>query len=113
MRMKLSRLILIGVVTGVMSLATTRSESGNAASGSATTKIPAGWQLKEKTGRANFGMVDNEGTRALQLRSTNTSFSLQRQINTELKQFPILSWKWKVTKLPAGGDYRRSKTDDQ
>jgi hypothetical protein len=75
--------------------------------------VPAGWQLKEKSGKADFAVVQDEGISAVRLRSANTSFSLQKEVNVDLKQFPVLAWKWKVTKLPGGGDFRRSSADDQ
>jgi hypothetical protein len=75
--------------------------------------MPAGWQLKEKSGKAEFAVVKDGDLHALRLKSTNTSFSIQKEINVDVKKYPILSWKWKVTKLPAGGDFRKSKTDDQ
>ena len=31
----------------------------------------------------------------------------------DLNKFPVLSWKWKVTKLPAGADARNVESDDQ
>jgi DUF3047 family protein len=75
--------------------------------------VPEGWELKERSGRADFSVRDVDGVSALHLRSTNTSFCLQRQIKADVKQYPILSWKWKVTRLPEGGDFRRTRTDDQ
>jgi hypothetical protein len=75
--------------------------------------VPAGWQVKEKTGKADFAVVKDDGVFAVRLRSANTSFSLQKEVNIDLKQYPILTWKWKVTKLPDGGDFRNSNTDDQ
>lgn len=86
---------------------------GDFAAGLGSDGVPNGWQLKERTGRANISIVNLDGLKALQLRSSNTSFSLQRTVNADLKKFPILSWKWKVTKLPEGGDFRHAKTDDQ
>lgn len=86
---------------------------GDFAAGVGADGVPNGWQLKEKSGRANLSIVNVDGLKALQLRSTNTSFCLQRQVDADLKKFPILSWKWKVTKLPEGGDFRHSRTDDQ
>ena len=74
---------------------------------------PKGWQLKEKIGQAHFSIEKVDGLDALQLRSTNTSFSFQREMRADLDVYPILSWKWKVTKLPEGGDFRRRSTDDQ
>lgn len=75
--------------------------------------IPAGWQLKERSGKAEFAVVKDGGLHALHLKSSNTSFSIQKEINVDVRKYPILSWTWKVTKLPAGGDFRKSKTDDQ
>ena len=75
--------------------------------------VPKGWQLQEKSGKADFAVVKDEDLNAVRFRSANTSFSLQKAVNVNLKQFPVLTWKWKVTKLPVGGDFRNSKTDDQ
>ncbi len=75
--------------------------------------IPAGWELKEKFGKADSTVVKEGKIPAVRFRSKNTSFSLQREVKVDLKQFPILAWKWKVTKLPTGGDFRKSTTDDQ
>jgi hypothetical protein len=78
-----------------------------------TPGVPAGWELKEKSGKADFAVVKDGDIAAVRFRSANTSFSLQKEVKVDLKQFPWLTWKWKVTKLPAGGDFRNSKTDDQ
>ncbi len=75
--------------------------------------VPAGWQLKEKSGKADLAVVKDEGMSAVRLRSAATSFSLQKEVHVDLKRFPVLSWKWKVTKLPEGGDFRKSDADDQ
>ena len=75
--------------------------------------VPAGWEVKEKSGKADFAVVKDDGVAALRLRSANTSFSLQKEVHVNLKQYPVLTWKWKITKLPQGGDFRKSKTDDQ
>ncbi len=75
--------------------------------------VPAGWELKEKSGKADFTVVKDGEIAAGRFRSANTSFSLQKEVKADLKQYPLLTWKWKVTKLPAGGDFRKSKTDDQ
>jgi len=75
--------------------------------------VPTGWELKEKSGRADFAVVKDVDIAAGRFRSVNSSFSLQKDVKVDLKQFPWLIWKWKVTKLPVGGDFRKSKTDDQ
>jgi len=75
--------------------------------------VPAGWELKEKSGKADFTVVKDGDSAAGRFRSANSSFSLQKEVKVDLKQFPLLTWKWKVTKLPTGGDFRKSNTDDQ
>jgi len=75
--------------------------------------IPQSWQLKEKSGKADFSVVKDGDLNVLQLRSADTSYSIQREVKVDVKQYPILTWKWKATKLPQGGDFRKTKTDDQ
>ncbi|MGD2127511.1 MAG: DUF3047 domain-containing protein [Desulfobacteraceae bacterium] len=75
--------------------------------------VPLGWDLKERSGRADFSVVKEGNFHALCLRSEDTSFSLQKPVNVNTRHYPLLSWKWKVTKLPEGGDFRETKTDDQ
>ena len=74
---------------------------------------PEGWELAEKSGHASLSLANVDGLNALVMRSADTSFSVQRQLHIDLEEFPILTWKWKVTKLPTGGDFRKAKTDDQ
>ncbi len=75
--------------------------------------VPKGWKLKEKSGKADFSLAREGDIHALHLRSADTSFSIQKQVSLDLQHHPLMSWKWKVTKLPAGGDFRKTKTDDQ
>jgi hypothetical protein len=81
--------------------------------GSGGAAIPSGWEVKEKKGKADYAAVKDADINAVRLRSSKTSFSLQRAVNINLKEYPMLTWKWKVNTLPAGGDFRKSGTDDQ
>ncbi len=47
------------------------------------------------------------------LKSVKASFSLERSVDVDLTQMPVLTWRWKVAQLPPDGDFRRSSTDDQ
>jgi len=75
--------------------------------------VPRGWQLKEFTGQAAVEVVRNEGRVAMRLRSDRASFAVHRDVVVDPKQFPYLTWSWKVTQLPAAGDVRDSARDDQ
>jgi hypothetical protein len=75
--------------------------------------VPRGWQLKEFSGQAAVELVRSDGRLAVRLRSDRSSFALHRDVVVDLKEFPYLSWSWKVTRLPAGGDVRDQARDDQ
>ena len=75
--------------------------------------VPSGWQLKERVGKADFSIVADGDIHALHLRSVGNSFGFQKPLEVDPRQYPILSWTWKVTRLPEGGDFRRGEADDQ
>jgi len=75
--------------------------------------VPAGWELKEFAGRAAVELVRDEGSVAVRLRSAQASFALYRDVIADLGEYPVLSWRWKVVKLPPAGDVRAAATDDQ
>ena len=52
-------------------------------------------------------------SRVLRFKSRKSSFALERGVDVDLNQYPVLSWTWKVSELPAGGDFRYLHTDDQ
>jgi DUF3047 family protein len=60
-------------------------------------------------------IVTNEGNRVLHLRSDGDSSTIALDIKgkVDLKQTPILEWRWRVIKLPKGADARKSATDDE
>jgi hypothetical protein len=74
---------------------------------------PVGWDLTEKTGKADLALVVVDSVPAVWFKSAKTSYSLQKKVKVDLKKYPILSWKWRAVVLPAGGDFRKTKTDDQ
>lgn len=80
---------------------------------SARETAPQGWELSVKTGEAHLQLVQDNGKQALQMRSEQASFSLQKKVHIVLQESPVLVWDWKVTELPRGGDFRHSHTDDQ
>jgi hypothetical protein len=75
--------------------------------------VPAGWTLHEFAGRASVELVRAERGPAIHLRSERASFALYRDVVVDLDRLPVLTWSWKVGKLPAGADVRQSGRDDQ
>jgi hypothetical protein len=76
-------------------------------------QIPSGWQLKVNTGSPDITLSAQEDQVALRFRSMKSSFALERPVDIDPAQLPYLSWQWKVTQLPKGGDFRHVSTDDQ
>lgn len=74
---------------------------------------PPHWELKEFAGRAQVDVVREDGRVAFRLSSERTSFALYRDVTLDAKEFPLLTWSWKVTKLPTDGDVRDRSSDDQ
>jgi hypothetical protein len=74
---------------------------------------PPGWTLKEFAGHAVIELVRADGRLAARLRSERASFAMHRDVVVELREFPYLSWTWKVTRLPGGGDVREAARDDE
>ena len=63
----------------------------------------------------DFEVVEVDGQRVLHLKSEGDSSTIARDIKgkVDLKETPILEWRWKVTKLPRGADARKVETDDE
>ena len=79
----------------------------------AASQIPPGWQVKVNTGQPEITAGNPGDEAALHFRSNRSSYALERAVDVDLAQLPYLSWHWKVTQLPKGGDFRYSSTDDQ
>jgi hypothetical protein len=76
-------------------------------------RLPAEWSIKVNHGRPDVSVCSDPEGPCLHLKSVKASFSLERGVDVDPKQTPVLSWRWKVGQLPAGGDFRRSGADDQ
>jgi hypothetical protein len=78
--------------------------------------IPEGWKGGNwGSPKYDFEVVEVEGQRVLHLKSEGDSSTIGRDIKgkVDLKETPILEWRWKVTKLPRGADARKGETDDE
>jgi hypothetical protein len=76
--------------------------------------VPPGWGATEFAGSdASVELVQSDGRLAMRLRSLGNSFAVHRDIVLDLQQYPILSWSWRVARLPTGGDVREPARDDQ
>jgi outer membrane protein OmpA-like peptidoglycan-associated protein len=75
---------------------------------------PAGWAVEKKIGVPSLKMEKDGENYYLRLMSNgNSSFGVRTSARVNVKEFPIISWRWKVNKMPIGGDVRKKTADDQ
>jgi hypothetical protein len=78
-------------------------------------QLPSEWQIKVNHGRPEISVCHDgeDGEPCLHFKSVKASFALERGVDVSPAETPYLTWSWKVTRLPNGGDFRRASTDDQ
>lgn len=76
-------------------------------------RLPADWQIRANHGKPDISVCSQKDQPCIHLKSDRSSFSLERAVDVDPAATPFLSWNWKVTKLPSGGDFRKASTDDQ
>jgi hypothetical protein len=76
--------------------------------------LPSEWEIKEWKGKADVQIVkDGAGDDVLHLRSKESSTALYKKMDVNIKDSPYINWRWKVTRVPSGGDVREKSKDDQ
>lgn len=78
--------------------------------------IPPGWTGQSwGSPRYDLTIVEDDGRRALHLKSKNESSTINKKIarHINLRDTSILQWQWKVLALPTGGDSRQEDALDQ
>jgi hypothetical protein len=74
--------------------------------------VPAGWTLETLEGKGVVELDRDEGRLAIRLASASASFLLHRDVLLDVREFPYLSWSWKVVRLPRGADGREPELND-
>lgn len=75
--------------------------------------LPKDWKLRVWRGEPDVKILNKDGKGFLRLRSQKASVSVYRNFKLDLRNFPNLKWRWKVTQLPKNADARIVNRDDQ
>lgn len=80
-----------------------------------TTGIPAGWKPQNWGGTPAYDMtvVEESPSKVLHMKSRGQSSAITKEVKVNVKETPVLEWRWKAVVLPTGGDCRKKATDDQ
>ena len=70
------------------------------------------WETKEFKGKTRYSVVEMEGSHALKAESNASASALIYKYEYDLKEFPILSWRWKVGNTIKKGDESKKEGDD-
>jgi Protein of unknown function (DUF3047) len=75
--------------------------------------LPKGWETRGNSSRPVYQIkAEADGNHYLSAESPNTDVQAGVEIEGVAREFPILSWRWRVWELPRGGDERNSRTLD-
>lgn len=62
--------------------------------------------------RTVYTLVEDEGTTVLRARAEASTAGIIREVRVDPAARPLLSWRWKATRLPEKGDLRTKQGDD-
>ena len=77
--------------------------------------LPAGWQPLTFNGisrHSEYELVDDGGVTVVRATSDNAASGLVRPVRIDLKRYPLLQWRWKITRLIEKADATRKEGDD-
>ncbi len=78
-------------------------------------EIPAGWNLRKTSTASKRGVAQwfvDDGVHAVRLYSDAALTFLQKTVNIDLKEYPVVSWRWKIENTLPGIDERTHAGDD-
>ena len=75
--------------------------------------VPEGWSLEGRPEAQSKILLSTEERGYLALVGHGDSFGLKKELAFDLRDFPFLSWQWRVVHHPRGGDIRQKAKDDQ
>ena len=71
-----------------------------------------GWEKKSFQGETSYSVVKEGNNHVLRAQSQGGASGLVYQKTYQLRDYPLLSWRWKVRGIIPGGDETKKSTDD-
>jgi hypothetical protein len=70
------------------------------------------WEEKSFQGKTEYTIAKEDNVRCIQAKSRSAASALYYRINYETKEYPILTWRWKVDRVLTKGDALTKEGDD-
>jgi hypothetical protein len=79
--------------------------------------LPPGWRPEifkkgKKAKQTLYEVVRDGETTVLRAESVGTASGLEHEVSLDLKEYPVLRWRWKVDNVVVSGDPHRKDKDD-
>jgi hypothetical protein len=71
-----------------------------------------GWEEKSFAGSTSYELVNQDGRRVLKAVSEKAASGLFKEVDIDLKKYPVLRWSWKVEGVLEKGDASTKSGDD-
>lgn len=77
-------------------------------------QFPAGWDWRADDGGDDrpYAVAEEDGNRYLAARDEGQSVIIGRKINIDIDRYPYIAFRWRVHRIPEGGDERHGDTGD-
>ncbi|MCP4454491.1 MAG: DUF3047 domain-containing protein [Planctomycetes bacterium] len=70
------------------------------------------WKQKRFLRQTQYEVISEDDNFVLHAKSHKSASGLFKKIEVATKDYPLISWRWKVTRLPETGSALKKKTDD-
>jgi hypothetical protein len=79
------------------------------------TELPKGWEvakISDTKKPTEYKFVENDGKVVLEAKAAGAASGLAQRMSVDVKEFPRVEWRWKVSRLIEAADNSQSKTED-
>lgn len=117
-KFSIALVLLVGMLTALVSLTAaigTILEVGKFSDATPGDDLPPGWEpyvFKKIKRHTDYRLVSDNGTVVLKAASNAAASGLIRRIRIDPKKYPIVCWRWKITKIYRNADVAKKEGDD-
>jgi hypothetical protein len=76
---------------------------------------PEAWEslrFGNRTAETEYRVVEKDGIRVIRADSRNAASGMFREIDVDLREYPVIEWRWRIEQVLEKGDVRRRSGDD-